>query len=106
MKRVTRLSNGDWHPEEIKAAVRMRETNLEQLSLTNGLKSHACRHALRHPHFDGEMAIAELLGLSPRQIWPSRFRQNGERKHDVRSNQPGKSTATDVGTHRQKQEAA
>lgn len=82
---VTRLSSGDWHPEEIKAAVRIKGVTLAALARENGLVENACRVAIDRPHFDGEMAIAEFLSLSPRQIWPSRFRRNGTRIPDVRT---------------------
>lgn len=74
----------DWHPEDIKAAVRKTGVSLSELSLAFGLPQYACRAALQGPFFDGEMAIAERLGLSPRQIWPSRFRPDGSRKHHIR----------------------
>ncbi len=76
---VSRTPEGDWHPEEIKAAVRISGSSLLDLSRHAGLPDHACRTALRRPHFDGEMAIAEYLSLSPRQIWPSRWRVDGSR---------------------------
>ncbi|MFQ5533441.1 MAG: transcriptional regulator [Sphingomonadales bacterium] len=38
-----------------------------------GLKSGIARWAARCPHLQGELAIAEVLGMSPRQIWPGRF---------------------------------
>lgn len=75
----------DWHPEDIKAAIRKRKTTLTELALANGLQEGSVRHALRHPHFDGEMVVAEFLGLSPRQIWPSRFRADGSRNHRRRT---------------------
>ncbi|QFR32425.1 helix-turn-helix transcriptional regulator [Ancylobacter sp. TS-1] len=71
---MRKRSSRDWHPEDIKAAVRKtRYGSLVALSLAYGLPVHACRHACRTPNFHGEMAIAEALGLSPRQIWPSRY---------------------------------
>lgn len=82
---VAHLPNGDWHPEEVKAAVRMRGSCLEELSRSNNLPAHACRLAARRPHFKGERAIAKYLGLSPRQIWPSRFDRNGARIPQVRN---------------------
>ncbi|WP_081598895.1 helix-turn-helix domain-containing protein [Tistrella mobilis] len=71
-----------WHPEQIKAAVRMQGMTLAELARLNGLPEYACRHALRHPDLDGELVIAEYLGLSPRQIWPERFRADGSRRNE------------------------
>lgn len=95
---VAQLPSGDWHPEEIKAAVRMRGSTLYDLSRDAGLPEHACRNALARPHFDGEMTIAEFLGVSPRQIWPSRYRPDGGRIPDVRR----RNRADRMSSHQQK----
>lgn len=92
---VTRLPSGDWHPEEIKAAVRIKGATLTGLALHAGLVENACRVAIDRPHFDGEMAIAEFLSLSPRTIWPSRFRRNGTRIPDVRVSRTRKKVNAD-----------
>ncbi len=76
---VAKTPRGDWHHEEIKMALRVSGTTLEGLSRHMRLSTDACRIASRRPHFHGEMAIAEFLGLSPRQIWPSRYRADGTR---------------------------
>ena len=78
-----------WHREDIKAAIRKRGVSLEQLSLDAGLSACACSMALLRPHFGAELAISELLGLSPRQIWPHRYDSDGayryprSRKHHI-----------------------
>lgn len=78
-KAVMTLASGDWHPEEIKAAIRIRGRSLEQLSRDNNLAEGACRVAARRPHFKGEAAIAAFLQVPPRQIWPSRYTEDGVR---------------------------
>ena len=70
-----------WHREEIKAAIRMRGTDLEELSVSNGLGPADCSSALRRPHFAAEMVIAEFLGRSPRELWPQRYDEDGTYKH-------------------------
>ena len=70
-----------WHREEIKAAIRMRGTDLEELSTSNGLGPADCSTALRRPHFMAELVIAEFLGLSPRQLWPQRYDSAGTYRH-------------------------
>ena len=83
---VAKLPNGDWHPEEIKAAARMtgRGVNLQKLSRDSGLHPRACHRALRMPHYLGELAIAQLLGLTPADIWPSRHEADGTRHCQIR----------------------
>ncbi|ABS69751.1 putative transcriptional regulator, Nlp [Xanthobacter versatilis] len=101
---VERLPNGDWHPEEIKSAVRKRGSTLYDLSRDAGLPEHACRSALRGPNFEGEFAIAEFLSLSPREIWPSRFRSDGGRIPQVRHRT--KARPTPSAGHRQNASAS
>lgn len=83
---VAKTPDGDWHPEEIKAAVRMsgRRMSLQKLSLDSGLHIRAADRALRLPHYEGELAIAKLLGLTPFDIWPSRHEADGTRACQVR----------------------
>lgn len=102
---VTRLASGDWHPEEIKAAVRMLGSTLYDLARQAGLPEYACRNALRRPYYDGETAIARFLSLNPHQIWPSRYREDGGRIPAVRNRRRNITTVADSG-HRQNSEAA
>ena len=83
---VAKQHNGDWHPEEIKAAVRMSQPRmtLQRLARECGLHPHACSHAIAKPHYLGELAIANLLGLAPQAIWPSRHEADGTRHCQVR----------------------
>lgn len=101
---VNRLPSGDWHPEEIKAAVRMRDSSFEKLSRENNLPDHACRVAARRPHFKGEGVIANFLKVPPRQIWPSRYGKDGSRlpRHRNRREPIGSKSAG----HRQIERAA
>jgi lambda repressor-like predicted transcriptional regulator len=107
---VSRLPNGDWHPEEIKAAVRMTVDadgvpwTLGQLALSCNLPSGSCRYAIRKPHHGGEIAIASLLRLAPQAIWPSRFRGDGTRIPEVRA--ASKSRAPSSPRHGEKRSAA
>ena len=63
----------DWHPEDIKAAIRKRWMTTSQLSRSNGLAESTLRNVFRHHWPKGEKIIAEFLGLTPRDIWPSRY---------------------------------
>ena len=81
------------HREDIKAAVRKRGWTFVQIDHCYGLTKGSAQCALWNPHFHGELAIAEILQLSPRQIWPERFKQNGERKHQIRNRQSNASNA-------------
>lgn len=108
---VARTPAGDWHPEEIKAAVRTlkdadgRPWSLGSLATAAGLPEHACRTALRGSDARGEAAIAKLLDLAPRDIWPTRYDRNGERINPPRRSRHS-STAGDGGRHCENQAAA
>ena len=70
---------GDWHKSDIKAALEKRGLGLSDLDRDSNLADGTCSAACRKPHQLGELTIAEALGLSPRQIWPSRYRPDGVR---------------------------
>lgn len=69
----------DWHPEDIKARVRKRGTTLEAIARRVGMSGSALRHALTLPRAEAEQAIAAALDVHPKEIWPSRYRADGER---------------------------
>lgn len=62
-----------WHPEQIKAAVRMRGITLSELARRHGYGADACRLALRRPWPRVERIIADELGVPPSQLWPERY---------------------------------
>jgi len=67
----------DWHPEQVKAAIRMRGTTLNELSLRAGYEESAVRRTLRHRWPTVERIIADFLNCKPESIWPSRYDRNG-----------------------------
>lgn len=69
--------SSDWHPEEVKAAVRMNGTSLSELSREHGYADSAAGLALRQPWPAVEKIIASFLKKRPWEIWPSRY----DRKH-------------------------
>jgi Ner family transcriptional regulator len=70
-----------WHKEDIKAAIRKKGVTLLDLDALNGFPPSTCANALLRPSFSAELAIAEFLGVSPRQIWPARYTDEGTYKH-------------------------
>lgn len=63
----------EWHPEDIKAALRKRGLTLAAVSVDAGLCEDACRQALRRPWPRAERAIAGRLGVPVEQLWPDRY---------------------------------
>lgn len=68
-----RVRKQDWHPADIMAALRKKKMTLAALSRASGLSSSTLSNALYRSWPKGEKIIAEALGLSPGQIWPSRY---------------------------------
>ncbi|HEY3987034.1 helix-turn-helix transcriptional regulator [Cedecea sp.] len=67
--------NNDWHPADIIAALRKKGTSLAAVSRKAGLASSTLANVLTRHWPKGERLIAEELGVSPEQIWPSRQRK-------------------------------
>ncbi|EAY0685997.1 transcriptional regulator, partial [Salmonella enterica] len=65
----------DWHSADIIAALKKRGTSLAAVSRQAGLSSSTLANALNRHWPKGERLIAEALGVTPEQIWPSRCRK-------------------------------
>ena len=75
------MESCDWHPEDIKAAIRKRGATLSSLARENGIKPPVLTFVLSgRVSARGERIIAECIGKPPHEIWPSRYDANGKRK--------------------------
>lgn len=70
---IKKTTKKGMHPEEIKAAIRMRGVTLGGLSKQWGFCETAITHALKRelPHVEAH--IAQFLGISLHEIWPDRY---------------------------------
>lgn len=66
-------SKKDMHRAYIVAAIQERGKTLSQLSVEAGLHPRTLGNALDRKYPKGERIIADFIGLSPAQIWPSRY---------------------------------
>lgn len=66
----------DWHPALISAKLKMCGSNLSKLAEENGLHRSTLRSALYRPYPKAEKIIAEKLGISPAEIWASRYQND------------------------------
>ncbi len=73
------MNQQDWHPADIIAALKKRGTSLAAVSRSAGLASSTLANALTKHWPKGEKLIAEALGGSPAEIWPSRYRKSEDR---------------------------
>jgi len=67
------MTNHDWHPADIIAALRKKGTTLAAVSRSAGLSSSTLSNALSRPWPKGEMLIGQAIGVQPALIWPSRY---------------------------------
>jgi len=69
----------DWHPADVMAALRKANWTITDLGKEHGLKSgQTLSKALTQSYPIAEKRIADALGLHPKEIWPSRYFDNGE----------------------------
>lgn len=73
-----------WHPELIKAQIRMRGQTLTALAIKNGLHESACRAALKRSQPEAERVISHYLNVPLHDLWPDRYDANGDRIRHVR----------------------
>ncbi|WP_347253829.1 helix-turn-helix transcriptional regulator [Leminorella grimontii] len=70
----------DWHQADIIAALRKKGTTLAAVSRSAGLSSTTLANALVRPWPKGEKIIADVIGINPEVIWPSRYSRRQRRE--------------------------
>ncbi|UOA10867.1 helix-turn-helix domain-containing protein [Methylobacter sp. S3L5C] len=71
----------DWHPADVKAALHKAGWTMTALAHEHGLtSSNTLSKALVSSYPIAEKRIADVLGLHPKTIWPSRYYDNGDIK--------------------------
>lgn len=70
---------GDWHAEDIKAAIRKRGVTMTDLALSRAMPEASVRNAIARPFAKGELVIAEFLQIPLHEIWPNRWTKEGKR---------------------------
>ncbi|WP_306548953.1 helix-turn-helix domain-containing protein [Desulfobulbus sp.] len=66
-------SPGDWHPWDIKAALGKKGYSMTRVGLENGYHKVSPFDALRKSWPAMERIIANIIGVEPWVIWPSRY---------------------------------
>lgn len=71
----------DWHPSDVVAALHKAGWTMKALAAEHGLSTGTgLSKALTGSAPVSEKRIAEALGLHPKDIWPSRYLENGDVK--------------------------
>ncbi|MCT8342575.1 helix-turn-helix domain-containing protein [Photorhabdus kleinii] len=88
----------EWHTADIIAAIRKKNKTLASLSREHGLSSSTLANALTRPWPKGELLIAQEIGVTPAEIWASRYFDENEQpiKRTVRNDLPNNSDITSV----------
>ncbi|EAM2669709.1 transcriptional regulator, partial [Salmonella enterica] len=63
----------DWHRADIKSALEKRGITLRDLSRQAGLSPDSLRNVFTRSWPRAERIIADALGVTPQEIWPSRY---------------------------------
>lgn len=66
-------SKKDMHRAFIIASIRAKGKTLNQLSVEAGLHPRTLGNALERKYPKGEKIIADFIGVTPQDIWPSRY---------------------------------
>jgi lambda repressor-like predicted transcriptional regulator len=81
MARAKKASREDWHPADIKAALHKRGITLRAIADAYGLSDHTSLSAAMVRSYPiNERRIADAIGIHPKEIWPSRYNDDGSPK--------------------------
>lgn len=90
------IKNKDWHHADIIAALKKQGTSLTQVAKNAGYTNTGTLwNALARKWPKGERLIANAIGVSPTEIWPSRY-PNKAPKGDISTNDCVNTQAQDV----------
>lgn len=77
LDRLKKPAVNDWHKADIICGLWKLGTSIQKLSRENNYKGNGLEQALRRNWPKGERIIADALGVTPQQIWPSRYHTDG-----------------------------
>lgn len=72
--------DSDWHEADIIAAIRKKGTSLQRIARLRHYFPTTLHGALKRPYPKAERIIAEVIGVEPKVIWPSRYHDDGTPK--------------------------
>jgi Ner family transcriptional regulator len=79
-----RQVRSDWHPADVLAALKKRGHSLAGLSVANGYHPTAAGKALKQPWPAMERLLARAIGVTPQEIWPTRYEPDGTPRKGAR----------------------
>ncbi len=75
-----RRASGDWHPADIKAALEKRGYTFSRIAREHGYALKSPSDVLRYTWSQMERIVADIIGVHPKEIWPSRYDSQGNPK--------------------------
>jgi len=70
----------DWHPAYIVYQLRLKGLSLRRLSRMSGYATTSGQVVIRIPWPKMERMVADAIGATPQEIWPSRYNADGTPK--------------------------
>ena len=70
----------DWHKADIKCALEKRGYTFSRLSRLNGYAATSLQMVVHVPWPKAETLVANVIGVTPQEIWPSRYNDDGTPK--------------------------
>jgi Ner family transcriptional regulator len=67
-----------WHPADIKAALAKKGYSFARIAREYGFVRNSPNTVLQRPWSHMEKIVAEIIGVRPSEIWPSRYDQKGK----------------------------
>lgn len=79
-----------WHPEKIKAELRIRFGSLRAFAQAIEVAPSNVSEAIKSPRSSTpiELKIADALGVSPYEIWPTRWTRDGKKIDRTHADRP------------------
>lgn len=71
----------DWHPWDIRAALGKRGYTFALIARELNLAKCSAQDVLRKPSPNIQNKVADIIGVKPWEIWPSRYDDNNEPLH-------------------------
>ena len=85
MNTAKKLKAGvDWHPADIKAALAKKGYSFARIAREHGYVANSCNSVLARTWSQVQQIVADIIGVKPSEIWPSRYDRHG-RPHIARS---------------------
>ena len=73
------------HPADVIASIRKAGSSMSELARAYRLSPSSFTHCLRRPIPEANRAIARFLGVTPSELWPDWFDEQGNRRDLRRS---------------------